>query len=85
MKYASFTVLLTILLSVNLTFAQTNWQASDTRQVPGQLELRGFGKVNATISRMHADGQSDVSQATFEAQSPAKAKTLLGKLLAATH
>ncbi len=82
MKYASFTVLLTILLSVNLTFAQTQWQASDTRQVPGQIELRGFGKVNATISRMHADGQSDVSVAMFEAQSPAKAKTLLGKLLA---
>ncbi|HAI13201.1 MAG TPA: hypothetical protein DCM28_15945, partial [Phycisphaerales bacterium] len=79
MKYAA--IMLAILVSTSSLNAQTQWQVSDTRQVPGQLELRAFGQVNSTIGRYSAKGQSPVTEAQFQTQNPDKAKLLLGKLL----
>lgn len=82
MKYTIIPIVLALLVSTHVLYAQTQWQVSDSRQVPGQLELRAFGKVDATIQRYSATGQADVTQARFQTQNPDKALVVLGKLLA---
>lgn len=81
-RIAVFIVMLGLVANVSFLFAQSQWQVATRKQVPGQLELRGYGKVDAQIYRyIHADYAS-VDQAKFDAKNPDKAQTLLGKLLA---
>lgn len=82
MKSFALTIMLGIFASASMLYAQSGWQISDQQQIPGQLALRAFGKVDAQMQHLTKAGFASVDQARFDAQNPEHAQVVLGKFLA---
>lgn len=85
MKSFVLTVALAILVSASMLYAQNQftWQVDNSEQIPGQLTLRAFGKVDAKMQHLTNSGNlAPVDLARFDAQNPEHAQVVLGKFLA---
>jgi hypothetical protein len=82
MRRFSLLIMLGILANASVLFAQNTWQVQPTSTLPGQLTLRGFGKVDMQATSFTHAKLANVDQVRFDASSPEKAQIVLGKLIA---